>query len=393
MAEILKERKQFLDAAEYYEKVGDELNKRICIGFEKIYITQKKSKIKKKLIESIEYLKGSQEFELIAQIYFTLGMYNEAVQNFKYFKNLLLSSPNSNQDISKIKEVNSNIKQIYFLKANILEVYIKNEKDLEQNYKELENFIEKDGQMTMRNCSITYRGCKNEVGNVSLSTSFIRLQNFLLFNITIFPRLISFNREIQYIIDSSIYIHTKKQEKSEQIIKNAIKALHEIWDSISDEIVSNTIDQINVNLREVSANNVKFKENNLIEKEDLIHILHYYYPKILELKLEQIMQINANENNKKILKDPKTALGKILIDQIQQLIIPFQEEFVRIAKSRQNMEFFQEQQKFFNQLSNTYELKILDQDKKYINGYYLMIFYQQELSHQIFIDQILQNRN
>ncbi|KAL4467239.1 hypothetical protein ABPG72_005864 [Tetrahymena utriculariae] len=64
-----------------------------------------------------------------------------------------------------------------------------------------------------------------------------------------------FNREIQYIIDSSIYIHTKKQEKSEQIIKNAIKALHEIWDSISDEIVSNTIDQINVNLREVSANN------------------------------------------------------------------------------------------------------------------------------------------
>ncbi|KAL4469181.1 hypothetical protein ABPG72_008921 [Tetrahymena utriculariae] len=43
----------------------------------------------------------------------------------------------------------------------------------------------------------------------------------------------------------------------EQITKkaDAIKALHEIWDSISDEIVSNTIDQINVNLREVSANN------------------------------------------------------------------------------------------------------------------------------------------
>ncbi|KAL4503905.1 hypothetical protein ABPG72_022535 [Tetrahymena utriculariae] len=68
-------------------------------------------------------------------------------------------------------------------------------------------------------------------------------------------KLAIFNREIQYIIDSSIYIHTKKQEKSEQIIKNAIKALHEIWDSISDEIVSNTIDQINFNLREVSANN------------------------------------------------------------------------------------------------------------------------------------------
>ncbi|KAL4497136.1 hypothetical protein ABPG72_019456 [Tetrahymena utriculariae] len=352
MAEILKERKQFLDAAEYYEKVGDELNKRICIGLEKIKkaqieIENKKEQfekekkqmlqgqvemknlvfyqnIKKELIESIEYLKGSQEFELIAQIYFTLGMYNEAVQNFKYFKNLLLSSPNSNQDISKIKEVNSNIKQIYFLKANLLEVYIKNEKDLEQNYKELENFIEKDGIQD------------------------IKVQLYLSFRLNDYEKL--FN------------------------------------------------------------NLVKFKENNLIEKEDLIHILHYYYPKILELKLEQIMQINTNQNNK---KTSKTELGKVLIDLIQQVIIPFQEEFVRIAKSRQNMEFFQEQQKFFNQLSNIYELKTLDQDRQFMNGYYLMLFYiiliqfdcleqqkkfnvileQQELSHQIFIDQILQKKN
>ncbi|KAL4463781.1 hypothetical protein ABPG72_012399 [Tetrahymena utriculariae] len=74
-------------------------------------------------------------------------------------------------------------------------------------------------------CQEKYRGCKNEVGNVSLSTSFIRLQNFLLFNITIFPILISFNREIQYIIDSSIYIHTKKQEKSEQIIKKCNQSI------------------------------------------------------------------------------------------------------------------------------------------------------------------------
>ncbi|KAL4474179.1 hypothetical protein ABPG72_001718 [Tetrahymena utriculariae] len=355
MAEILKERKQFLYAAEYYEKVGDEKNYKVCIGFDKIYNTQREiekrkeqfekekklmlegqvdvknlafyQSIKKELTESIEYLKESQEQELIAQIYFKLGMYNEAVQNYKQFKILLQSSPNSNQDISKIKEVDSNIKHIYFLKANLLEVYINNQNALEQNYKELENFIEKDGIQDIK---------------VQLYLSF-RLKNY------------------------------------EKLFNNLIK----------------------------------FKENNLIDKEDLIHILHYYYPKILEQKLEQIMQINTDENYKKMLQGPKTALGKVLIDLIQQVIIPFQEEFVRIAKSRQNMEFFQEQQKFFDQLSNTYELKMLDQDKKYINGYYLKLFYvmliqfdcleqqkkfnvilqQQELSHQIFIDQILQNRN
>ncbi|KAL4435301.1 hypothetical protein ABPG74_017393 [Tetrahymena malaccensis] len=356
MAQILTERKQFLEAAYYYEVIGDELNRRICIGKNLIFQTLRKiedkkeqfekerkqmlqgqveikqlmlyQSIKNQFIEAIENLKGSQEFELIAQIYYKLGMYEEAVQYYQQFKDFLQSSPNFSQDKSKIKEIDSNIKQIYFEKANILEMNSNNQQALEQNYKELESFIEKAGIQDTK---------------VQLYLSF-RLNNY-------------------------------------------------------DKLFNNLI---------------KFKENDLIEKKDLIHILHYYYPKILEQKLEQIMLINTNEGGKqKLLQGPKTALGQVLIELIQQVIIPFKDEFVRIAKSRQNMEFFQEQLQYFNQLSNTHQLKQLDQEQKYLNGDYLMLFYvmliqfdcskqqkkfndilqQQELSHQIFIDQILQNRN
>ncbi|KAL4435302.1 hypothetical protein ABPG74_017394 [Tetrahymena malaccensis] len=355
MAEMLIERKQFLDAAYYYEIIGDELNKRICIAKNQIILTLRKiedkkdqfekekkqmlqgqveikqlvlyQSIKNELIQAIQYLQNSQEYELIAQIYFKLGMYDEAVQNYYLFRDLLQSSANLNQDQSKIKEVDSNIKHIYFLKANILENNKNNQKAIEQNYKELESFIEKAGIQDTK---------------VQLYLSF-RLNNY------------------------------------EKLFNNLIK----------------------------------FKENNLIENQDLIHILHYYYPKILEQKLEQIMLINTNEGKKKQLQDPKTALGLVLIELIQQVIIPFKDEFVRIAKSRQNMEFLQEQLKYFNQLSNTSELKELDEEQKFINGDYLMLFYimliqfdyskqqkkfndilqQQELSHQIFVDQILLNMN
>ncbi|EAR83703.3 hypothetical protein TTHERM_00827200 (macronuclear) [Tetrahymena thermophila SB210] len=355
MAEMLIERKQFLDAAYYYDTVGDELNKRICIGKNKIFEVQKKiedkkdqfekekklmlqgqadiknsvfyQSIKNDLLEAIENLKGLQEFELKAQVYFKLGMYNEALQNYKEFKILLLESSNQNQDHSKIKEVDDNIKHIYFLKADLLEAYINNQNALEQNYKELENFLEKDGIQDTK------------------------VQLYLSFRLNDYEKL--FN------------------------------------------------------------NLIKFKENNLIEKEDLIHILHYYYPKILDIKLLQIMQIDTDGKQKKDIYNSKTILGKVLIKLIQQLIIPFKEEFVRIAKSRQNMEFFQEQLKLFNQLSQTEQLINLDKDKFYINGENLMLFYimliqfdcleqqkkfndilqQQELSHQIFVDQILQNKD
>ncbi|EAR83702.2 hypothetical protein TTHERM_00827190 (macronuclear) [Tetrahymena thermophila SB210] len=317
MAEMLKERKQFLDAAYYYDTVGDELNKRICIGKNKIFEVQKKiedkkeqfekekkqmlegqveiknlvfyQSIKNDLLEAIENLKGSQEFELKAQVYFKLGMYNEALQNYKEFKNVLLDPSNLNQDHSKIKEVDRNIKHIYFLKANLLEQYINNQNALEQNYKELENFLEKDGIQDTK------------------------VQLYLSFRLNDYEKL--FN------------------------------------------------------------NLIKFKENNLIEKEDLIHILHYYYPKILDIKLQQIMQIDTDGKQQKVLNNSKTILGKVLIELIQQLIIPFKQEFIRIAKSRQNMEFFQEQLKFFNQLSNTYQLKQLDEQQQYINGENLMLFY------------------
>ncbi|KAL4435300.1 hypothetical protein ABPG74_017392 [Tetrahymena malaccensis] len=334
---------------------SDELNKRICLGRNLIFQTLRKiedkkeqfekekkqmlqgqveikqlmlyQSIKNEFTEAIKNLKGSQEFELIAQIYYKLGMYEEAVQCYQQFKDFLQSSPNFSQDKSKIKEIDSNIKQIYFEKANILETN-NNQKALEQNYIELESFLEKAGIQDTK---------------VQLYLSF-RLNNY------------------------------------EKLFNNLIK----------------------------------FKENDLIEQKDLIHILHYYYPKILELKLQQIMLINTNEGSKqKLLQGPKTALGQVLIELIQQVIIPFKDEFVRIAKSRQNMEFFQEQLKYFNKLSNTHQLKQLDQEQKYLNGYYLMLFYvmliqfdcskqqkkfndilqQQELSHQMFIDQILRNMN
>ncbi|KAL4463755.1 hypothetical protein ABPG73_021019 [Tetrahymena malaccensis] len=238
MAEMLIEREQFLDAANYYEIIGDELKKRVCIGKDLINQNQKKIKekkeqfekekkqmlleqvdtkqlvfyqsIKKELLEAIQNLEGSQEFELIAKIYFTLGMYDEAIKSYKYFKDFLQSSANFNQDQSKIKEIDSNIKQIYFTKADYLESNKKFQNALEQNYIKLERYIKEAGIQDTK---------------VQLFISF-RLKNYV-----------------------------------------------KLFDDL-----------------------IKFKQDNLIEIQDLIRILHYYYPKILEQKLEQIMHINTNEN-------------------------------------------------------------------------------------------------
>ncbi|KAL4502180.1 hypothetical protein ABPG72_000415 [Tetrahymena utriculariae] len=180
------------------------------------------------------------------------------------------------------------------------------------------------------------QGCKNEVGNVSLSTSFIRLQNFLLFNITIFPILISFNREIQYIIDSSIYIHTKKQEKSEQIIKNAIKALHEIWDSISDEIVSNTIDQINVNLREVSANNGEiFIEYSKIGNHGPFDVLSSTLAICQNLR---IMKLGFGENNIEGEQEQLLKRKIVEIKQIVQFLLKLYDYFGEVSDSEEEID-------------------------------------------------------
>ncbi|KAL4474178.1 hypothetical protein ABPG72_001717 [Tetrahymena utriculariae] len=365
MAEMLIERNQFLDAAYYYETVGDELNKKLCISKDKILqiqrqiedkkdIFEKEKKqmlseqgdskniqfylnVKKQFLEAIRGLEEPKELELNAQIYFKLGMYNEAIQKYKEFKSFLQkSSDDFKQFQKKINEVNCNIKHIYFLKANLLENFPNKKKDQYQNYQELESFLEKDGVQDVK---------------VQLYLSF-RLENY------------------------------------EKLFNNLIK----------------------------------FKEKNLIEKGDLIHILNYYYPKILEIKLQRINQINVQQkdNFKNMIKnliynveDPKTILGHALIDLIQQIIIPFKEEFIRIARSRQNMEYFQEQLKFFNELSNSQQLKYLDQAQQFLNGYNIMLFYimlvhfdcleqqmkfnsileQQALSHLLFIEQILQNKN
>ncbi|KAL4490400.1 hypothetical protein ABPG72_002610 [Tetrahymena utriculariae] len=65
------------------------------------------------------------------------------------------------------------------------------------------------------------------------------------------------NNEINHeVLENRIRTIVEALHKQcEHIFSITIRPLHEIWDSISDEIVSNTIDQINVNLREVSANN------------------------------------------------------------------------------------------------------------------------------------------